>query len=132
MRSSRGRTKPKQTQKVDGECEVDFVDEVAVASVRAKLPADDVIQAIADRYDLLSDPTRLRILYSLSLRELCVCDLAKLVGRSGATVSHQLADLRKAGLVRFRMDGKLAYYSLADKELPQLLATAIARAKAAA
>lgn len=125
-------TRTKARAKSEGDCEVDFVDEVAVASVRAKLPGDDVIQTVADRFDLLSDPTRLRILYSLSLRELCVCDLAKLVGRSGATVSHQLADLRKAGLVRFRMDGKLAYYSLADKELPQLLSVAIARAKAAA
>jgi len=116
----------------DGTCKVDFVDEVAVASVRRKLPSADVIQAVADRFDVLSDPTRIRILFALGLRELCVCDLAKLVERSTAAVSHALAAMRKAGLVAYRMDGKLAYYRLEDAEMRRLVTNAFAREKDAA
>jgi ArsR family transcriptional regulator len=116
----------------EGECEISFVDEAKVAAVRAKFPPADAIQAVADRFHLLSDPTRVRILYALSLRELCVCDLSNLIGRSNGGTSHQLADMRKAGLVKYRMQGKLAYYSLADEEVAGLIVDALARIKDAA
>lgn len=116
----------------DGACEVDFIDEGAVAAVRTRLPDADAIQAAADRFHLLSDPTRVRIILALSVRELCVCDLACLVERSTGAVSHALAALRNAGLVRFRVDGKLAYYSIADEEMARLLARTFARMRDAA
>lgn len=117
---------------VDGDCEVDVVDEVAVAAVRTKLPSADAIQAAADQFHLLSDPTRVRIIFALSMRELCVCDLSRLAERSTGAVSHALAALRKAGLVRFRVDGKLAYYSIADDEMARLLTRTFARMRDAA
>lgn len=97
-----------------GECEVVYVDERKVAAVRAAAPGDDAIERIAERFSALSDPTRVRILHALCRAELCVCDLSKVAGRSMPATSQQLQLLRRLGLVKFRMDGKLAYYSLAE------------------
>ncbi len=117
IRRIRSRTK--------GECEVVCVDERRVAAVRAAAPGDDAIVRVADRFSALSDPTRVRILHALCRAELCVCDLSKVAGRSMPATSQQLQLLRRLGLVKFRMDGKLAYYSLADAWVRDALDTAL-------
>jgi DNA-binding transcriptional ArsR family regulator len=101
------------------------VDEVKVARVRAAAPDADTVQRLADMFGALADPTRLRLLDALSRAELCVCDLATVVGRSMPATSQQLKILRSLGLVRFRMDGKLAFYSLADEWVRSVLADAV-------
>ena len=103
------------------------VNDAKVAKARAAAPDVDVLQAIADRFGALADPTRLRILLALSRAELCVCDLANVAGRSMPATSQQLKLLRALGLVKFRMDGKLAYYSLADEWVRAVLADAVRR-----
>ncbi|MFP2956507.1 ArsR/SmtB family transcription factor [Myxococcus sp. 1LA] len=93
---------------------MDLVDEAKVEAVQPQLLSVDAAQQAAELLGAFSDPTRLRLLHALSLSELCVCDLAYLVGRSMATTSRQLQQLRHLGLVKYRAAGKLVYYSLAS------------------
>jgi ArsR family transcriptional regulator len=79
------------------------------------------VQALADTFRVLGDPTRLRILDALAIGELCVCDIASLAGISESAVSHQLRLLRGMRLVRPRRAGRLVYYSLDDHHIIELL-----------
>lgn len=108
-----------------GECEVVCVDERKVAAVKAAAPGDETIVRVAERFTALSDPTRVRILHALSRAELCVCDLSKVAGRSMPATSQQLQLLRRLGLVKYRAEGRLAYYSLADAWVREALETAL-------
>lgn len=109
------------------ECEILYVDERRVGSARKGVPEGTALRAIADLFGALSDETRLRVLYALSREELCVCDLAQVAGRSIPAVSHQLALLRRLGLVTYRNEGKLAYYRLHSEPVRQLLGDAARR-----
>ncbi|MDQ3082884.1 MAG: metalloregulator ArsR/SmtB family transcription factor [Gemmatimonadota bacterium] len=79
------------------------------------------VQALAETFSLLGDPTRLRITYALSQQELCVCDLANVLGASQSVVSHSLRALRQMRLVRYRREGKIAYYALDDDHIRSLV-----------
>ena len=112
-----------KTKKIDQSsdtCEVPFVDADKVAAVRGVMKPEAVFASMAEIFKALSDATRVRILYALSVRELCVCDLANLLGRSSSLVSHQLRLLRHMKLVKFRKAGKIAYYSLDDEHIHSL------------
>jgi DNA-binding transcriptional ArsR family regulator len=85
------------------------------------LLGDRTVEAVADVFKLLGDPTRVRIVDALSHGERCVCDLAALVGISESALSHQLRLLRAARLVRVRRTGRLAYYTLDDHHVIGLL-----------
>lgn len=102
-------------------CEVICIDAQKVSSSRKHAPHSDTVQTVADTFRVLGDATRLRILSALSRHELCVCDLALVVGISQSATSHSLRALRQMRLVRFRKDGKIAYYSLADDHIAELL-----------
>jgi DNA-binding transcriptional ArsR family regulator len=105
----------------DGDtCDILFVDEAKVREVMAEMKPETVFIALADTFKALSDPTRIKILFSLSFEELCVCDLARLLGKSSSAVSHQLRVLRNQKLVKYRKDGKTAYYSLDDEHIHHL------------
>jgi DNA-binding transcriptional ArsR family regulator len=101
------------------------IDERKVAAVRAAAPGAEAIARVAERFSALSDPTRVRILHALCRAELCVCDLSKVAERSMPATSQQLQLLRRLGLVKFRTEGKLAYYSLADAWVRDALAIAL-------
>ena len=111
----------------EGVCQTDYIDEGKVAAVQAALPPSEVSERVADAFSALADPTRLRLLYALSLEELCVCDLAQLVGRSMATTSRQLQLLRRMGLVKYRAAGKLVYYTLDSPWAQSLVHEAVQR-----
>lgn len=108
-----------------GECAVYYVDEGKVAAVRAAAPTDAAVERLAERFSALSDPTRVRILHALCRAELCVCDIAKVAGRSMSATSQQLTLLRRLGLVKFRAEGKLAYYTVADSWVREALEAAL-------
>lgn len=80
------------------------------------------VGALAETFKVLGDPTRLRISSALAQEELCVCDLATLLGVSQSVVSHSLRALRQMRLVRYRREGKIAYYALDDAHIESLLA----------
>lgn len=105
----------------DGTCDAEFVDEAKVAAVVRALEPDGVLNHLAETFRALSDPTRVKILLALAREELCVCDLAKLLGVTSSAVSHQLRVLRGLRLVKFRREGKSAYYSLDDHHVETLL-----------
>jgi DNA-binding transcriptional ArsR family regulator len=102
-------------------CEIVYVDERRVASAREGLPEERALGDIAELFGALSDRTRLRLLYALAREELCVCDLAQVAGRSIPAVSHQLALLRRLGLVAYRNEGKLSYHRLDSDAVRELL-----------
>ena len=79
------------------------------------------VEAIAETFRVLGDPTRVRILDALSAGELCVCDIAALVGTSESAASHQLRLLRGMRLVRPRRAGRLVYYAVDDQHILELL-----------
>lgn len=110
-------------------CEIVCIDAQKVASSRKHALHSDTVQFIADTFRLLGDPTRVRILTALARHELCVCDLALVVGISQSAVSHSLRALRQMRVVRFRKNGKIAYYSLADGHIGQLLNMAVEHAE---
>jgi len=95
-------------------CEVFASDPARVARVRAALIGSRQVDRLAETFRALGDPTRVRILDALSRDELCVCDVATLIGTSESAVSHQLRMLRQMGLVRFRRDAQMALYALDD------------------
>lgn len=79
-------------------------------------------EQIARGFDLLADPTRARILHALSLvKELCVCDLALLLGITQSALSHQLRFLRGNRVVERRKAGRIVYYRLADRHIRKIL-----------
>lgn len=101
------------------------INEVQVKRVGKRMPDAALIQRVAEMFSTLGDPTRARILFALSLSELCVHDLAVLLAMTLSAVSHQLRLLRHLGLVKYRKAGRLAYYSLDDEHASALLAQAL-------
>lgn len=112
-------------------CEVDVVHLEAVREAQLALPSEAAIGTVADVLAILSSRTRLKMLLALQpaagrgRRELCVCDLAMVIGASKSLTSHQLRLLRSAGLVVVRREGKLAYYRLSDGPGVDLLKDAL-------
>jgi ArsR family transcriptional regulator len=104
----------------DDVCEVRYVNERAVERVRAEPLSDEEALRLAETFKVLSDPTRVKILYALSRAELCVCDLSALLGMRESAVSHHLRLLRALKLVRYRKEGRMAYYSLDDEHIERL------------
>ncbi|WP_457555413.1 ArsR/SmtB family transcription factor [Candidatus Pyrohabitans sp.] len=109
-------------------CEVQFINGRVVAEVRTRMLDDGLLLRVADIFKILGDPTRVRILHALSLREMCVCDLSALLEMSQSAVSHQLRILRNARLVKYRREGKVVYYSLADEHITKLIKVGVEHA----
>ena len=89
------------------------------------LPPEDTLYKLADLFKTFGDPTRIRILYTLSAGELCVCDIAETLSMTQSAISHQLRLLKQMALVRFRREGKTIYYSLADAHVETILANGL-------
>ncbi|MBE6032238.1 MAG: winged helix-turn-helix transcriptional regulator [Firmicutes bacterium] len=86
------------------------------------LPKDEYLR-MAALFKLFGDGTRIQILHALEQKEMCVCDLAALLGMTKSAISHQLKGLRMANLVKFRKDAQVVYYSLADDHVKAILDT---------
>ena len=100
---------------------ISFIDAVSARAARTAMPSDRMVRALAETFSALSDPTRVRIISALGGQELCVFDLARLLGLTGSAISHQLRLLRGQRLVKYRKEGKIAYYSLDDDHIRNLL-----------
>ncbi len=106
-------------------CEVTCVDEEKVSRLKEELLTHNT-NKVAVLFKALSDSTRMKIAYALAVeKELCVCDVANIVGSSTATASHHLRLLRKQGLAKYEKRGKLVYYSLDDHHVKQLIQIAV-------
>ncbi len=102
-------------------CQVECVHSETVARVLSRMEPEEVLFQLADLFKALGDSTRVRILHALTFSELCVCDLATLLNLSSSAVSHQLRVLRGQKIVKYRKEGKNAFYCLADAHVAALL-----------
>ncbi len=85
------------------------------------MPNGDILDMLASYFQAYSDPTRIKVLSALSMSELCVNDISTLLNLNQTTVSHQLKLLRTLGMVRYKRDGKVIYYSLANKNVSDIM-----------
>ena len=83
--------------------------------------AEEEMNDLADFFRIFGDATRLKILYALKFSEMCVLDIAQLLGMSQSAISHQLRVLKQMDLVKNRRDGKTIFYSLADAHIVTIL-----------
>ena len=88
-----------------------------ISKIGENLPPDRVMRDLSELFKMFGDGTRVRILYVLFEGEVCVCDIATILGMSQSAISHQLRLLKNARLVKYRREGKTVYYSLADQHV---------------
>ncbi len=111
-------------------CEVECIHPEHITPLLGKVVTGREADDLAGIFELLADPTRARLLHALSLSdELCVCDLALLLGRSESALSHQLRLLRDRSVVSRRKAGRVVYYRLADKHIRHVLADGLRHAR---
>jgi DNA-binding transcriptional ArsR family regulator len=108
-------------EKPDDLCACRLIHRKAVEDARASALPQNETESLARIFKALADVTRLRILWALEKEEMCVCDLAALLGLSESAVSHQLRLLRNLQLVANRRDGVVLYYRLTDSHVSQLI-----------
>ena len=101
-------------------CDCEVIHKDVVKRVRKAMPKDEDFYDLADLYKMFSDSTRVRIIWALSREEMCVCDIAVLLGMTKSAISHQLRALRLSNLVKYDKRGKEVYYSLADNQMKDI------------
>jgi ArsR family transcriptional regulator, lead/cadmium/zinc/bismuth-responsive transcriptional repressor len=103
--------------------EMPCVEKEKVNSVKMKMKTERFFQYLAETFKAMSDPTRTKIIYALCQEnELCVGDIAAIIGTSNSVISHQLRTLRNMKLVKYNKVGKVTYYSLDDLHINHLFA----------
>lgn len=102
-------------------CDCDVIHADMVESARSNMPEDEKLYDLADFFKIFGDSTRIKILWALDKNEMCVCDLAVLLNMTKSAISHQLKTLRQEKLVKYRRDGKNAFYSLQDEHVKNIL-----------
>ena len=102
-------------------CDCTQVHDDIVSEVTSQLPDDEILYDLAELFKVFGDSTRIKIVYALSERELCVCDISELLGVSQTAISHQLRVLKGAKLVKYRREGKNVFYSLDDDHVRSII-----------
>ena len=102
-------------------CDCEMIHDHTVVNTRSRMQTEAEYQNLAALFKMFGDGTRVKILHALELNELCVCDLAALLGMTKSAISHQLKALRLSNLVKSRRDGQVVYYSLADAHVKYIL-----------
>jgi DNA-binding transcriptional ArsR family regulator len=105
---------------LEGSCERHIIHKEVVGRVRALMPADEALFDLAELFKVFGDSTRVKIICALFQSQMCVCDIAALLGMTKSAISHQLRVLKQAKLVKYKKDGKVVYYSLADDHVKNL------------
>lgn len=102
-------------------CDFIHAHEEIVEKVRGKIPGEDTLYDLTELFRIFADSTRIRILYVLLESEMCVCDIAVLLGMTQSAISHQLRALKNARLVKSRREGKTVFYSLTDDHVKTII-----------
>ena len=102
-------------------CDCEVIHEKIVEETKCKMQPEAEYLALATLFKMFGDGTRVRILHALELNEMCVCDLAALLGMTKSAISHQLKALRLSNLVKSRREGQVVYYCLADDHVKYIL-----------
>ena len=101
------------------------VNRALVTELNGSLPDEEMFYRLSELYKVFGDSTRIKILYALFEAEMCVCDIAALLGMTQSAISHQLRVLKQSQLVKFRRDGKTIYYSLDDDHVRTIIGMGI-------
>ena len=101
-------------------CEINIIHQEKVAEVKKNIPKDVLIYDLAEFFKVFADSTRMKIIFALIENELCVCDIACVVGTTQSAISHQLRILKQSKLVKYRKEGKVVYYSLDDEHVREI------------
>lgn len=101
-------------------CKITFIHKDIVENIKSEMPNDEILYDLAEVFKVFGDTTRIKIICSLFKNEMCVCDIAALVGTTQSAISHQLRVLKDAKLVKHRKDGKVVYYSLDDDHVKSI------------
>ena len=102
-------------------CDCNVIHQDLVESTQKQMVDEDILNKMADFFSILGDTTRVKILDALDKNELCVCDIANIVGTTQSAISHQLRILKQAKLVKFRKEGKVVFYSLDDDHIHEIV-----------
>jgi DNA-binding transcriptional ArsR family regulator len=102
-------------------CESSCPHEDVISQVSKTMPDDEILYDLAELFKIFGDSTRIKILYALFEAEMCVCDIAQLLGMSQSAISHQLRALKQSKLVKYRREGKTVFYSLADGHVRSII-----------
>ena len=101
-------------------CDCIIIHQDVVNNVLIQMPEQDLFNKLAEFFKILGDTTRIKILFALDKSEMCVCDIANVLGMSKSSISHQLGTLRRSGIVKCRKEGKEVYYMLDDEHVKGL------------
>ena len=111
------RRKMNNSEEIIESCNCNIIHEDVVSKVKDLLPKDEILYDLAELFKTFGDSTRVKLLCALFEADMCVCDLAAVLGISQSAVSHQLRTLKAARLVKFKRVGKVVYYSLDDEHI---------------
>lgn len=103
------------------DCECIHVQKELKEQLSREIPEEEKLNDLASFFKVFGDVTRIRILYTLLCSEMCVCDLAQILGMTQSAISHQLRTLKQMGLVKNRREGKTVFYSLSDGHISTIL-----------
>ncbi len=101
-------------------CDCDVIHADVVDSVKKKMPEEHELYDLSDFFKVFGDSTRVKIMWALDESEMCVCDIAVLLNMTKSAISHQLRSLKQANLVKYRKEGKIVFYSLADDHVKDI------------
>lgn len=101
-------------------CDCNIIHEDAVNMAIKNRPDDKELINLSELFKILGDLTRIKIIWTLDNNEMCVCDIANVLNMTKSLISHQLAILKNAGIVRYRKSGKEVYYTLDDEHINKL------------
>lgn len=101
-------------------CDCSVIHQDVVNKTIEIMPEEDTFNKLAEFFKILGDTTRVKILFSLDKNEMCVCDIANVLGMSKSSISHQLGTLRKSGIVKCRKSGKEVFYMLDDNHIKEV------------
>ena len=101
-------------------CDCNVIHKDVVESTIKNMPDADLFNKLAEFFKILGDTTRVKILFALDRNEMCVCDIANVLGMSKSSISHQLGTLRRSGIVKCRKQGKEVFYMLDDEHVQEV------------
>ena len=101
-------------------CDCNVIHKEVVENTLKNMPNEYLFSRLAEFFKILGDITRAKILFALDQNEMCVCDIANVLGMSKSSISHQLGTLRRSGIVKCRKNGKEVYYMIDDDHVSKL------------
>ncbi len=101
-------------------CNCTVIHSELIEEAQKNMPLETALYDLAELFKVFGDSTRIKIIYTLFTSEMCVCDIASLLGMNQSAISHQLRVLKQSRLVKYRREGKIVYYSLDDDHVKQI------------